>query len=441
MNMKRQLDTSNIITNIAIVLSGYGGLYIGIINFLNPEQSFLWIFCNLLLSVFSGALLGKAAVNISRSSKTQLVHYDKNRNILLKNQKLVYTAVIVFGVSYLVNSLIFEAGFLNIAMLNCGLYILGLSIGLYDHTYNLTGILVYSGLIPVALSSIYLFVGNRSVKTVIWGMLIAYIFCSLFAFNRLNLSKNLFRASDINIKDSSGILKRNLVLVIVLSTFSIILILISRYLKFIYNWLKSGLRLVYSMAEKITLWIYKKSYSLTPEEEEPLELLEMPGSLVAKIIITIIGIILIVMGFIAVVMIVKHLLNIRLNMPFKTKIKMSSSKEYEEEVSFEKGNFNRKVKHSKQYTRRGLARLSSAQEKIRYLYGYLLERLYLTDIPVTLSSTPDEILCLIEKRKKLKKVVYKELTNDYIYVRYGFKKVNPGYDYTRVARKIDKDFN
>jgi hypothetical protein len=106
MNMKRQLDTSNIITNIAIVLSGYGGLYIGIINFLNPEQSFLWIFCNLLLSVFSGALLGKAAVNISRSSKTQLVHYDKNRNILLKNQKLVYTAVIVFGVSYLVQCIL-----------------------------------------------------------------------------------------------------------------------------------------------------------------------------------------------------------------------------------------------------------------------------------------------------------------------------------------------
>lgn len=434
--MKGQLDTSNKILNMVIVLSSYGGLYTGIINFLNPKQSLIWIFCNLFLSVLAGALLGSVAVYIPSSGKIKPVHYDKNGDILLKNQKLVYFTVIIFGSSYLFNSWVFERDILNIAILNSGLFILGLMVGLYDNTYNLTSRLVYSGLIPVFLSIVYLISGNQIIRIIIWVMIFAYIFCGFLAINRLNLNKNLFGASDINIKDSSSISKMSIVSVIFLSSFSIFLIYISRYLRFLYNWFKLGLLMVYKLAEIITSWIYKRKYAPVPEESEQMVLPKTELSLVAVIIL----IIIIAICFVALVMIIKYLLTIRLKRKLKTKRGLYIGKEYEEEISYVKENQERHRKRSKQYTRKGIASLNNEQEKIRYLYGYFLERLYSNNNSITRSNTPSEILCKIEQHRKFKRAVYKDLTKDYIYVRYGYKKVRPDYSFMHVARIIDKDF-
>ncbi|MBN2883970.1 MAG: hypothetical protein JXN10_10595, partial [Clostridia bacterium] len=116
------------------------------------------------------------------------------------------------------------------------------------------------------------------------------------------------------------------------------------------------------------------------------------------------------------------------------------NEEYEEETYFDKTKLHVIRKSDYTYTKKGLAEKRTTSEKIKYLYGFMLERLYRVCDNADRSCTPMEILKEIEKARNIENEFYGRLTHDYIYIKYGLRNIEPEYDFLKAARVIDRDF-
>ncbi|MCD6321692.1 MAG: DUF4129 domain-containing protein, partial [Clostridiales bacterium] len=85
--------------------------------------------------------------------------------------------------------------------------------------------------------------------------------------------------------------------------------------------------------------------------------------------------------------------------------------------------------------------LINNREKIRYLYGFILERLFHRKIKIKLSDTPQEILETVlnySNGQQMNQIGFQNLTEIYRQVRYGNKDVEINGDIVEIAGKYEK---
>ena len=353
--MRDKFDAFNRLLNALLVLSSYGGLYYAIVVSMNPNKSIFFAAVNFLGFLLAGIFAGRIAVGFSRKRKIKLIKYDENGDIRLGEQYFVFTVLLIFLLSYEFNILIFKIADLHISAYNSGLYLLGLIVGLFDHTYGITKKLSLSGLAPLAIGTIFLATSNdQTLKAVIWELMFIFVFTSLLALSRLNLYKRIFSQKDINVKDAKSIFGLNTKTVIMLTGIGVFLIVISRYCTFLYRWAASVFSSLYNIANKLTEWMYSMEFNGVAEESE---LMEIPGeeiSLVAIIIFIFVGAILVGVCILGIFMLIKYLLTIKFERNNRLKKYRFESEEYEEETYFDKTKLHVIRKPEYAYTKNGL---------------------------------------------------------------------------------------
>jgi hypothetical protein len=121
----------------------------------------------------------------------------------------------------------------------------------------------------------------------------------------------------------------------------------------------------------------------------------------------------------------------------------TENEEFEEIVEFTKDKARRKrqkvIKYK--YSLRELRNLDTYKEKVRYLYGFALERLKYKNVKISKADTPEEIvdkLGTYENGNKLVDNVFKDFTDEYINVRYGNKETGQDENFMEKADAVDK---
>ena len=121
------------------------------------------------------------------------------------------------------------------------------------------------------------------------------------------------------------------------------------------------------------------------------------------------------------------------------------SKEYEEESKIVRDTENKdRIKFKKrkmQYKLKKLNDIPIAGDKIRYVYGFVLERLYNKQVNIEQSDTPGEILKKVKSHRngeKLAKMGFEEFTEKYREARYSGKEIEIDENITRIGEKFEK---
>ena len=121
----------------------------------------------------------------------------------------------------------------------------------------------------------------------------------------------------------------------------------------------------------------------------------------------------------------------------------TENEEFEEIVEFTKDKARRKRQKviRYRYSLRELKNLDTYKEKVRYLYGFALERLKYKNVKISKADTPEEIvdkLGTYENGNKLVDNVFKDFTDEYINVRYGNKETGQDENFMEKADAVDK---
>ena len=93
------------------------------------------------------------------------------------------------------------------------------------------------------------------------------------------------------------------------------------------------------------------------------------------------------------------------------------------------------------YNLKKLNEIPLAGEKIRYVYGFVLERLYHKHIDIEESDTPDEILAKVKQHRngdKLAKMGFEEFTEKYHKARYSGKPIEDDEDLVQKGENFEK---
>lgn len=496
-----------------------------------PHESVWTYFLFFMIIVITGISIGSAAKLLNKKDKGLLINKNSNKDMLLAKQRIyLITPVIMVIVFFLFPNLIIKAR-LAISVLSGGVFILGISGGIFDQFTKGAKKLVSYGMIPLGVSSIYVFIsGNQNLKQLIWLMGFLYLMTALITSSTVQLNAKIFGSKDINLKNGKRIRIFNYSMVFVFSMFcvtaafyrklaagiSVGLVSASRWLADVFmkvvNWTSGDTSIayaepseaperVYEGAEAVSEVTMKRFIEPTPvpvkeasgsgswfsrlidnllawlrggeipekvvssqELQEILDLAEATEAVengglppVAENAVTLIEevaspermnienmliLVLFVLFIIAVIAIIAFAIHI-----IKKGLNLSVSEsgqqiiEYDEENEIIKTEAGITIRKRFKYTRRGLGQLSGDTEKIRYLYGFILERLHNRKLSIKYSDTPKEIHRKIRQYangKKLDDIGFNELTEKYRKVRYGNKSVLFEIDTSDLAEKYER---
>lgn len=425
---------------VFIVLGSCGGLYVGIMNFLSPEIGLGWFFMNFLVFLVLGIALGSIAFVFHYTGRKLLLQYDKNGDLLLVRQKIYLITPLVMCIAYWLNLNLGSQGQLTIALFNGGIFIIGLSCGIFSQFTDSAKRYLVLGLIPLSISLIYIFVSDKqSVVFIVWLLAIMYLLSSLIMLNCIQLNRKLFNSKDININNSTKIKWTNYVLVIIFTSLCVIAIFIRDVLSFITNVAKKISLWLFNVLIKITDWFTRDNFK---NKTEPLvnfeEMAKEPISLLANVILLILCVLFLVL---TIVFIIVGINLVRGSKKFRVKKLHSETNEFYEDTEIVKTTIDILVKEKYLYTTKGLSKQKNMGERIRYLYGFILERFYKKQYPIQTSHTPSEIYDIARNHKngkRLDEIGFKELTDIYRKVRYGDESVILEGNFVNLARKYEK---
>jgi len=267
--------------------------------------------------------------------------------------------------------------------------------------------------------------------------------CYLLFINRMQLDSIIFFRKSVNIEDSRKIRIFNDIMIFAFYCIYLFMFNFRNLIKVSREAVSNFIAWFFALLEKISDWLIA---DIPDMEREPIEkideLIEGERTVtrpwmqtLLKIIMfvllgaVVIGLLLAIIGFI-VKLVKKIRESMRLSYNRKASEKRTSSEEYVEESEIVKDERNnsklRSRKRKYKYNLRELGKIPLAADKIRYLYGFVLERLYHKHISIEESDTPEQILGRIkgaENGEKLEKMGFAEFTQNYERVRYGKKDV------------------
>lgn len=423
------------------VFGCYGGLYIALTDHQIPSSNTVFIAIQLSILIIIGLLIGIFVERSYKSNKNLLLNKDSYGDFVFFKQKIFLLVIFIAVASWFINSgLDLKTRIISLCMSSI-VFIVSLAGGIYDQFGPSAGRMLLAGIIPLAGSFIFLKIDTPSeIKSIIWSLAFLYLLCSFLIMNNLQLISKVFKAQDINIKSIRKIRNYNYVLSVILSIVCAVFILFNNVMLFVKNTITQIFKAVYSMLVKFSEWItYDKIYWGMPDPlpDIPREWGEsdVPFNVV-RLLLVIVVIALIISAIILLFTIIKKKNNGRIK-----GYTINEEAEYIEESEIIKRSSSFIIKRKFKYTIGGLRNISDAGESIRYLYAFILERMYRKKVNLKVSDTPMEIYTKILQypcRDRFKEIGFNEFTESYRKVRYGHKKVRINMDIIRIANEYEK---
>ncbi len=336
-------------------------------------------------------------------------------------------------------------------------YLMGLAAGIFDYQTILSQQMLNTGVVPIALSFAYAYyaVGSDLFITFVWVFGSVYLYSYLLFVNRLRLNKIIFFRNSVNVDNSKNIRVFNDLLLTGFFGLFLVFFNFRKMIEFSYEFIGAMLVLLFnflaSLTENLLVITDVPQIEGTEELGNFFSDAQVEQSLLTKIIIIIVFIIFLVgigillfMGIRAIVRMIKKLVdNMTGTGNRKTKEVKIKTKEYEEEneiIKDEKIRETQKRERKYLYTLKGLEALSNDQEKLRYLYGFALERLHIQHVDFNSSDTPIQILDAIAENKgglEMNEQQFTKFTNEYRRVRYGYKP-SMAMNFVNEAKELEK---
>ena len=423
-----------------------------------PETVYYWLgFCFLIMLI--GTVSGIMIVDYYEKKGKDIVKADVDRVRLLLQPAYIYT-VIPFSILLalgLILSYGFTQAFFGFAFLPSIYFILGIGNGIFDYTQTANRKMLYTAIIPIAIALFSAFVSGPYgfYQDPVWIFGSLYLLFFLLIINRIKIEEMFILSKRVNVENKKSIRRRNDFLIMIFFVLYLIIFVVRNTFTKLSDWIiKSTFALIN--------WIINQFYKLYTEidteqvtqvAEEVIEdgppQMSPPLNPVAKTILIVIAslVITIVIYFLVkkIIQLVKWII-VKANDTFSggARIKKDvDNEEFEEIVEFTKDRKQRsllKRAPKYKYSISGLKFIDTYKEKVRYLYGFALERLKYKKVKVTRADTPEQI---VEKLKSyengdiLVNSVFKDFTEEYINVRYGNKETATNDGFMDKADAVD----
>lgn len=436
-----------------------GGLTVAAMQIAGTEKSFIGTGIIFILYILAGTAVGLFASIYFTGKGIEFIARDGKGKILFVRQKIYLLTSVAMVAAYITNVKTGVGAGVVAAIFFGGAFLLGITNGIYDYRESVAKNTLYLGALPVMLSFTYGYYINGSYEAIdmAWLFGSVYLFSYLLFTNRMQLNTVIFFRKSINVENSRKIRTFNDRLIVLLYMLYLVMFNFRKLLNISYDFFLSVINWCLVVMAAIMNWLLvdiKTDGAAELQEKEELDYLEkIERPWLAMLIKIAIYIIFIAMGIaivVSLIVLVRKIIKkikevIRNNYNKSMSVKKVKTKEYEEKSEIVKENNGKrliKLKRKKfKYNMKNLNKIPLAEDKVRYVYGFVLERLHHKHVDIEDSDTPEEILARIRKHRngeKLNKVGFEEFTEKYRRVRYGRKKAEVNEDFAKKGEKFEK---
>lgn len=441
MNLLKKYLIRKFIPFIAIIGS-LTAFSISLQHIVNPDLDVIIQSLIFVAFIFSGIIFGSAGSAWFTKMGKDILTYNYLGKALLLKQK----AYLLFPVAMIIG---FMAGtyhstlFAVVCMILYSMaFVAGIGIGIFDYHDVLNKNLLYVGTIPIGLSFIYAYYATKNplFVDVVWVYGSVYLYAYLLFINRLRLDSIIFFRNSVNVENSKSIRLFNDILISGFFGLFLIFFNFRKVISFGYSFIMNSIEWLFEMLAKIMNSLLAFT-EIPPSEAVSEDFNQFLGgeavqtSLFVKILIytfaALFCIAILIVIFIGIRIVVRAIRKLLGNLSgmgnSNSADKKIKTKEYEEESEIIKSSKLKEVYHRENkylYTLKGLEQLESDEEKLRYLYGFALERLIIQNVGIMKSDTPIQILDRIAQQKgglELNNEQFSKFTEEYRRVRYGYK--------------------
>jgi hypothetical protein len=425
----------------AYVFGVCGGMYIsGMRNFASSKSAFI-LLMQLVILVACGSFMATAVRNFKLKRIKKATAQKDDIELKIAEQNSFFIVIGVMAIAHFLNSDMNEWNRFSAMLLTGGVFLLSMVNGHLDISTYAPKYLLSLGIIPIMLSFVlgYSVHNNRDIIDLVWifGFLAFLSFLLILSNSQLN--SKLFSSKHINVANRRRIKLFNFGIVGVFFIICIIVVNFKRIIEFMGKAVNGLTQAAGAGFRIIAFWLLKDSDAERIVEESEKELPKLSSgagqsTLFDVIFITLLIIILVTAISISVIMIKRHKLT-------KIKIPAGNPEEFDDDSEIIIEKLHLKLGKRFHYTIKELEKIEDMGERTRYLYGFIIERLYYKKVSILKSDTPDDILhkafeC--DNGNLLEDLGFEELTEKYRRVRYGSKKSQFDGDMCEVAREYER---
>lgn len=441
MDEKKKLSIPNKVLAFSAVTGCCGGLFIGMAGRLSADMTVMHSALRFIILLVIGMITGILAERLYKSNKNIFLTKDENGYFYFFKQRIFLLFIFIAAASWF-----FDSGFdikprIVSAVMSSVIFIIGLACGMYGQFGHSAKRMLLAGMIPLGASIIFLVIDSPAgIRAIVWILGFVYLMCSFVFMNNMQLLSNVFMSQEINIKSVRKIRRLNFLMAAILSVVCTGFILFSRVLLFARDTIRKSLDAIYFNLTKFSRWItYDLWYREMPDHQKDLPR-EWAKSDVPFQIVKILMVIAVLTVLTAIILTVIKALSARKGGK-PGRLKINENAEYMEETEIIRDRIRLSHKRKNRYTTEGLRKIADPSGKTRYLYGFILERLYLRKVKIKPSFTPGEICTKALSCRGgagLAGIGFEEFTEIYRNVRYGGKKVRLSTDPVEMAAVYEK---
>ncbi|MBN2852125.1 MAG: hypothetical protein JXQ23_05250 [Clostridia bacterium] len=408
--------------------------------------------------ILAGIIIGSLASAVYTRNGKDILTYNYLDKALLIKQKAYFLFPLATVAGYMMGISYSGLYAIACAILYSMAFVSGIGIGIFDYRDVLNKNTLYVGTVPIGLSFIYAYYATQNpvFVDVVWVYGSVYLYAYLLFINRMRLDSIIFFRNSVNVENSKSIRVFNDILITGFFSLFLIFFNFRKVISFGYSFVMKGIEWLFAMLATIMNSLLSFA-EIPPSEGATEDFNQFLGgeaiqtSLFLKILIFTFGALfclaILIVIFIGIRIVIRAIRKFMGNLSGvgnnSAKEKKIKTKEYEEESEIIKSSKKKEVYHHENkylYTLKGLDKLQNDDEKLRYLYGFALERLIIQDVRILKSDTPVQILDKIAQRKggiELNEEQFSKFTEEYRRVRYGYKP-SMKIDFTEKGKELEK---
>ncbi len=441
----RKVDLDSVqrkILSTAFTFGICGGLFISAMKSFDSQYNLLELCIYLSALVALGIVIGIVASHYSVKGTLKLLKVDDNGDLRMPEQKILFITLIIMIAAHFVNAQMSEWNQFSAVLITGGVFILSLINGIFDISSITSRRTLALGFAPVALSFIigYYTVGSVGIINFVWIFGFMFLLSFLLLLSNMQLTSQLFTAKDINVANRRKIKRFNFGAVVIFSLLCVIVVNFRKIISFSGRTIVKFTNWIYVVVAKFTIWLLNDPQPGSATEKtnspRPDSTFEYSDKPVLEVVLVIVILAVLLAAIFSIAIIIKK--SIRKPTINNRTIDFNEFDE-ESEIVREARRLNLRKKFK--YTLEELDEVDDSGEKIRYLYGFILERLYHYKINIAKSDTPEEIIhkiLLCENGQELSDKGFDELTEKYRRVRYGKKSVDFDKELRQLGEVMEK---
>lgn len=429
------------ILSTAFVAGVSGGLFVSAMKNLESSKSVLLLILQLFIIIIVGTGIGAIARSFKHKRLVKSSPNNEVADLKIADQKSFFIALIVMIIAHFINSDMNEWNQFSAVLFTGGVFILSMVNGHLDISTYAPKSLLSIGIIPLVLSVVlgYSTYGNKEVINSVWIFGFMSFLSFLLILSNSQLNSQLFSSRHINVVNRKRIKLFNFGIVLIFFVLCVIVINFRKIINISAEAIKNLINAIYRGIEKFTNWLLNNPEvgQVVKENEK-----ELPGfsykagqNVIFDIaIIAIIVLVLVIAISVTVVIIKKQKI-------IKGKTVIEEFDEFNENSAIIRERLHLHLRKKFTYTLNGFEEIKDVGEKTRYLYGFIIERLYYKKVSILKSDTPDDIMHKVfecDNGQLLEKLGFEELTEKYRQVRYGGKKIQFEGDMSRIAEAYER---